>query len=86
MAIKVASEHRGDMSGHCALWVAQYETVPILDQASPAFSLVRLPPVPFWLSHKRPELIDFDLAQVQIVGQHLRDGLCMRRYPAHAIL
>jgi len=34
--------------------------------------------------HKRPELVDFDLAEVQIVGQHLRQGRGLSRCPAHA--
>ena len=38
---------------------------------------------PFFL-HERPELIDFHLGQVQIAGQHLRQGLGMGRCPAHA--
>ncbi len=33
---------------------------------------------PFFL-HKRPELINFDLVQVQIAGQYLRQGLGMGR-------
>jgi len=31
--------------------------------------------------HKGPELNNFDLAEVQIVCQHLRQGLCMGRRP-----
>ncbi len=31
--------------------------------------------------HKGPELINFDLAEVQIVGQHLRQGRRMGRCP-----
>lgn len=80
----VSSLHGG---GHCLLdevltqrtgGPGHHEaTVPILDEAAPAFSLVRLPSCAVFFCTNAALLIDFDLAQVQIGGQYLRDGCRM---------
>ncbi len=56
-------------------------TVSILDQASPAFSLVRLAGSAVFFCTNAALLIDLHLAQVQIAGQHRCEGGRMGRRP-----
>ena len=56
-------------------------TLPILHQAAPALPLVGLGCYPLFFCTNAALLIDFHLAQVEIAGQHLRDGCCVAGRP-----